>query len=118
MEMVKAQGGSPTPISWGELYTALQNYVVDCAKTNPPSFYTSHHYEVCKYYALNEHTSVPDMLLMSSYVWESLNPQQQEWLQKAVDDSVATASWTSGSNGSPTAGIGSRPSLDTTSINC
>jgi tripartite ATP-independent transporter DctP family solute receptor len=89
VKMVAALGGSATPISWGELYTALQQGVVDGAENNPPSFYLSGHYEVCKYYALNEHTSVPDMLLMSSRIWNSLDEQQQEWLQKAVDDSVA-----------------------------
>ena len=89
VKMVAALGGSATPISWGELYTALQQGVVDGAENNPPSFYLSGHYEVCKYYALNEHTSVPDMLLMSSRIWDSLNEQQREWLQQAVDDSVA-----------------------------
>ena len=88
VKMIAAMGGGATPISWGELYTALQQGVVDGAENNPPSFYLSGHYEVCKYYALNEHTSVPDMLLMSSRIWDSLNPQQQEWLQMAVDDSV------------------------------
>jgi tripartite ATP-independent transporter DctP family solute receptor len=89
VKMIAAMGGGATPISWGELYTALQQGVVDGAENNPPSFYLSGHYEVCKYYALNEHTSVPDMLLMSSHIWNSLNEQQQEWLQMAVDDSVA-----------------------------
>ena len=89
VKMVAALGGSATPISWGELYTALQQGVVDGAENNPPSFFLSGHYEVCKYYALNEHTSVPDMLLMSSHIWETLDEQQQEWLQMSVDDSVA-----------------------------
>lgn len=88
MEMVKAQGGSPTPISWGELYTALQSGVVDGAENNPPSFYTSHHYEVCKYYSLNEHTMVPDVLIISLKVWNKLNDQEQAWLQQAADESV------------------------------
>jgi len=88
VKMVAALGGSATPISWGELYTALQQGVVDGAENNPPSFYLSGHYEVCKYYALNEHTAVPDMLLMSTWVWDSLDEQQQQWLQMAVDDSV------------------------------
>mgnify|MGYP006091337597 FL=1 len=89
VKMIAAMGGSATPIDWGELYTALQQGVVDGAENNPPSFYLSGHYEVCKYYALNEHTSVPDMILMSRHVWELLDEQQQEWLQSAVDDSVA-----------------------------
>ena len=88
MEMVKAQGGSPTPISWGELYTALQSGVVDGAENNPPSFYTSHHYEVCKYYSLNEHTMVPDVLIVSQKVWSKLTDQEKQWLQQAADDSV------------------------------
>jgi len=89
MEMVKALGGSPTPISWGELYTALQSGVVDGAENNPPSFYTSHHYEVCKYYSLNEHTTVPDVLIISMKVWNKLSDQEKEWLQQAADESVA-----------------------------
>lgn len=88
MEMVKAQGGSPTPISWGELYTALQSGVVDGAENNPPSFYTSHHYEVCKYYSLNEHTMVPDVLIISQKVWSKLTDQERKWLQQAADESV------------------------------
>ncbi len=88
MEMVKAQGGSPTPISWGELYTALQSGVVDGAENNPPSFYTSHHYEVCKYYSLNEHTMVPDVLIVSLKVWKKLTDQEKNWLQQAADESV------------------------------
>ncbi|MRT93912.1 TRAP transporter substrate-binding protein [Ancylomarina sp. 16SWW S1-10-2] len=88
MNMVKALGGSPTPISWGELYTALQSGVVDGAENNPPSLYTSHHYEVCKYYSLNEHTRVPDVLIISTVVWNKLSNQQQKWLQAAAKKSV------------------------------
>lgn len=88
MSMVKAMGGSPTPISWGELYTALQSGVVDGAENNPPSFYTSHHYEVCKHYSINEHTMVPDVLIISTVVWNKLTDQEKEWLQQAADESV------------------------------
>ena len=88
VDMIQAMGGSATPIAWGELYTALQQGVVDGAENNPPSFYSSRHYEVCKYYSLDEHTSVPDILLISTSVWERLTPQQQKWLQDAVDESV------------------------------
>lgn len=88
LKMVQALGGSPTPISWGELYTALSQGVVDGAENNPPSFYTSKHYEVCKYYTLNEHTSVPDIVLISSYIWNSLTAQEQQWLQQAMDEAV------------------------------
>jgi tripartite ATP-independent transporter DctP family solute receptor len=88
VNMVRTLGGAPTPISWGELYTALQGGVVDGAENNPPSFYTSHHYEVCKHYSINEHTSVPDVLLISTHVWKKLNDEEKKWLQQAVDESV------------------------------
>jgi len=84
MRMVRALGGSATPISWGELYTALQQGVVDGAENNPPSFYLSRHYEVCSYYSLDEHTSVPDVLLMSTRVWEDLDPRVQLLVQEAA----------------------------------
>lgn len=88
VNMVKALGGSPTPISWGELYTALQQGVVDGAENNPPSFYLSRHYEVCKYYSLDEHTVLPDVLLTSTHLWNSLTDEEQEWLNEAVKKSL------------------------------
>ncbi len=88
MQLVSAMGGSPTPISYGELYTALQSGVVDGAENNPPSFYTSHHYEVCKYYSLNEHTMVPDVLIISTVVWNKLSEEERGWLMDAVEASV------------------------------
>lgn len=88
VNMIRAMGGSPTPISWGELYTALQGGVVDGAENNPPSFYLSNHFEVCKYYSLNEHSSIPDVLLMSSKIWATLTEEEQRWLQEAATESV------------------------------
>jgi tripartite ATP-independent transporter DctP family solute receptor len=88
MQMVKALGGAPTPISFGELYTALQQGVVDGAENNPPSFYTSRHYEVCKYYSIDEHSTVPDVMLIGTNTWERLTAQEQTWLQEAADASV------------------------------
>src|SRR5690554_5273409 len=88
VQMMRTLGGSATPISWGELYTALQSGVVDGAENNLPSFYSSHHYEVCKYFSLDEHTTIPDVLVISKKVWDSLNSQEKEWLQQAADESV------------------------------
>lgn len=85
--MIEAMGGSPTPISWGELYSSLAQGVVDGAENNPPSFHSSRHYEVSKYFTPDAHTRVPDLLMISSKVWNSLNKQEQEWLQEAADES-------------------------------
>ncbi|NNM06399.1 MAG: TRAP transporter substrate-binding protein [Gemmatimonadetes bacterium] len=88
VRMVRVLGGSATPIDWGELYSALQQGVVDGAENNPPSFFLSRHYEVCRYYTLDEHTWVPDVLLISTHVWDDLTLQEREWLQEAADASV------------------------------
>ncbi|MBF8149087.1 TRAP transporter substrate-binding protein [Winogradskyella sp. F6397] len=88
MRMVTSLGGSPTPISSGELYTALQQGVVDGAENNPPTFYLSRHYEVCKYFSLDEHTTIPDVLIISTHLWETLSAQEKVWLQSAVNVSV------------------------------
>lgn len=88
VDMVSAFGGAPTPISWGELYTSLQQNVVDGAENNPPSFHTSHHFEVCGHYALDEHTAVPDVLLISTYTWDKLTDQEKIWLKEAAGESV------------------------------
>lgn len=88
VNMVNQLGGSPTPISFGELYTALQQGVVDGAENNPPSFFSSRHYEVCKYYSLDEHTSVPDVLLVSKEWWDNMDAQEQKWLKQAAMESV------------------------------
>ncbi len=88
MDMVRSLGGSPTPISWGELYTSLQQGVVDGAENNPPSFYLSRHYEVCKFYSLDEHTVLPDVLIIGTHSWNKLSEEERQWLQEAVDKSV------------------------------
>lgn len=85
--MVEAMGGAPTPIAWGELYSALAQGVVVGAENNPPSFESSRHYEVCKYFTPDAHTRVPDLLMIGVAVWDSLTPEQQAWLQQAAEES-------------------------------
>jgi tripartite ATP-independent transporter DctP family solute receptor len=87
--LIRAFGASATPIAFGELYTALQQGVVDGAENNTPTFHLSRHYEVCKFYSLDEHTSVPDVVVVGTHFWNSLTPPQQKWLQEAADESAA-----------------------------
>jgi tripartite ATP-independent transporter DctP family solute receptor len=88
MDMISQMGGAPTPIPWGELYTALQQGMVDGAENNPPSLYTSRHFEVTKQYSLDEHSRIPDMVLFSKQIWDSLSPEVQGWVEQAADESV------------------------------
>ncbi len=88
MQLVRDVGASPTPVSWGELYTALQQGVVDGAENNLSSFFLSRHYEVCKNLCINEHTIIPDVLLVGTVTWNRLSPQEREWVQVAADSAA------------------------------
>lgn len=97
IDMMKALGASPTPISW-ELYTALQQGVVDGAENNPPSFVTSRHFEICKEFVFDHHSRVPDVLIVSSSTWDGLSEEEQGWMQQAAKDSTEyqRAAWAQG----------------------
>lgn len=88
INMVNTLGGSATPLSYSELYTAIQQGVVDGAENNPPSFVSSNHYEISKYYTLDQHSAVPDVLLIGTKYWEKLSPTEREWVQAAADESA------------------------------
>jgi len=88
INMVNSMGGSATPLAYGELYTAIQQGVVDGAENNAPSFVSSNHYEICKYYTLDQHSSVPDVLLIGTKYWEKLSDEEKVWVQEAADESA------------------------------
>lgn len=78
-------GAAPTPMDFGELYTALQQGVVDAGENNYSTIYTSKQYEVAPYITTTEHYRIPSVLIMSMSSWESLTPEQQEQVQQAAD---------------------------------
>ena len=88
INMVNSMGGSATPLAYGELYTAIQQGVVDGAENNPPSFVSSNHYEISKYYTLDQHSSVPDVLLIGTKFWNELSEEEKVWVQEAADESA------------------------------
>ncbi|WP_425236543.1 TRAP transporter substrate-binding protein [Ulvibacterium sp.] len=88
VDMVNTLGASATPMAYGELYTALQQNVVDGAENNIPSFVTSNHYEVCKYYSFDQHSMVPDVVVIGTKFWDTLSDEEKEWLHLAASESV------------------------------
>lgn len=87
IKMVELMGGSPTPISFGEVYTAMQQGVVDGAENNVPSWVQTRHIEIAKVFSEDEHTSIPDFLVISTKTWNKLTPEQQQILSTAAKDS-------------------------------
>jgi tripartite ATP-independent transporter DctP family solute receptor len=75
---MKSLGATGVPVAWAELYTALQTGVVDGAENNHPSVVAKKFYEVSKFYTLDEHMRIPDVIAMSMKLWNQLNPDQQK----------------------------------------
>jgi tripartite ATP-independent transporter DctP family solute receptor len=86
--LLQAMGANATPMPYGEVYTALKVGTVDGAENNWPSYDTSRHFEVAKFYAMTEHSMAPEMLLMSKKVWDGLTPDQQKIFREAAKESV------------------------------
>lgn len=85
--MIEVLGAEPMAIPWGELYSALDTGTVDGAENNPPSLLTSGQHGVSYSYSLNEHTRVPDMLVISVDVWNRLGPEEQRWVRESARES-------------------------------
>lgn len=86
-DTVKAMGASAVAMAFGELYTSLKQGGVDGAENNPPSFLSSRHFEICKNYILDEHSCIPDVLVGSAKLWDSLNETERGWVIEAVERS-------------------------------
>jgi len=89
IDMMEAMGGAPTPMPYGEIYTALQQGVVDGAESNPTALTTGKHGEVAKSFSFDEHTRIPDMMVISSETWNSLTDEQKEIMKDAAAESTA-----------------------------
>jgi TRAP-type C4-dicarboxylate transport system substrate-binding protein len=88
VDMVAALGGNATPMPYGEVYSGIETGVIDGAENNYPSFDTAGHAEVAKYYSLNEHLMVPEVLVISKIVWDGLTPEDQALFREAAKESV------------------------------
>ena len=75
--MIRAMGGSATPMSSGETYTGLQQGIIDGAENNETVLVQDGHGEVCKSYTYTQHQMVPDIVIISTETWESLDETEQ-----------------------------------------
>ena len=84
ISMVKALGAEATPMDYAEVFQGLQTGIVDGAENDFVSYYTSGHYEVAKYYSLDQHMAPPAILLMSKTSWDQMSAEQQAGVQRAA----------------------------------
>lgn len=89
IDMVEALGASATPMAFEEVYSALQTGVIDGAENNFPSYYQTAHYEVANYYTLDGHSTVPEVLMSSSKLWNELNEEDKQAFKEAAAESIS-----------------------------
>jgi tripartite ATP-independent transporter DctP family solute receptor len=89
IETVQVLGASPTPLAYGAVFSSLQTHLIDGAENNVPSFHSSRHFEIARFWSATEHAYAPDVLLMSKHAAEALPPEQLEFLRDAARRSVA-----------------------------
>lgn len=87
VDFAEAMGASGTPMSYSEVYSALQTGLIDGAENNPPSLWAMKHYESAKFYALDEHMMVPEVVIISKKIWDTLSPEDQKIVAQAALDS-------------------------------
>lgn len=87
IRMLELLGGKPTPMPYGEVYTALQQGVIDGAENNITALTVNRHGEVSKFYSLDQHIFAPDTLIVSQGVFDSLSEDEKMNLRVSAGES-------------------------------
>lgn len=83
-DMLKALGGIPVAMSYGDVYTSLQTGIIDGTENNETALTTGKHGEICKVYSTDQHAMIPDVLVMSAKTWASISPEDQKVILDAA----------------------------------
>ena len=89
IDMVRTLGANPTPLPYGEAYSALQTHLIDGAENNWRSFQSSRQFEVARYLSESGHSWSPEALLLSRRSFDALAPSDREIVLAAARESVA-----------------------------
>ncbi len=97
IRMIESMGGAAVPMSYGEVYTAIQQGVIDGAENSEMALTTMKHGEVAKYFSYTEHQIVPDLLIANLKFLESLPPEEREIFDEAarISTQVEIEEWDS-----------------------
>ena len=87
-EMIRALGATPVQIPYNEVYEALERKQVDGAENNWSSYEAMQHYEVAKYYTLDEHTRIPEMQICAKHTWEQLSEEDRQIIIECARESA------------------------------
>jgi tripartite ATP-independent transporter DctP family solute receptor len=81
--LFKALGANPTPMSFGELYTALQQGVVDGAENDTITYHGVKHFEVAKNLSLTNHMMLINSFFVNEGIWKKIPADLQQVLRAA-----------------------------------
>ncbi len=90
MDIFAALGASPTPMAYGEIYTGLQNKVIDGCENDLSGITSKKFYEVAKNVTLTGHFSWPMILVVSKKTWDSIPEADRDIFRKAADKALET----------------------------
>lgn len=88
VDMMTALGATATPMPYGEVYSSIQTGVIDGAENNFPSYDSSGHAEVAKYFTLDQHLMVPELVAVAKTSWDKLSPEDQAIMREAAQNSA------------------------------
>lgn len=83
-DTLNSMGAIATPMGQGEVYSALQQKVLDGWENNPITLLTLKLYEVSKYFSYTQHFTTPDAMLISKKIYDKLTPEQQKIIMDAA----------------------------------
>lgn len=87
-DMLKALGGTPVAMAMGDVYTALQTGIIDGTENNETALTTGMHGEICKFYSVDQHTMIPDVLVIATDTWEKLSEEDRQLLIDTAKEST------------------------------
>src|ERR1700756_1193179 len=82
--MFPAYGAQTVHMPFGSVYTSLQTGVVDVAENGVNVYLVNKHYEVAPILSMTEHEANNNLVWVSDKLWQSLNPEQKQWVQAAA----------------------------------
>ena len=86
--MISALGGNPSPMAFSEVFQSLKTGVVDGAENNWPSYESTGHFEVAKYYSLSQHLIIPECVCINDKVYNNLSAKDKKAVKDAARESA------------------------------
>jgi tripartite ATP-independent transporter DctP family solute receptor len=86
--LIRMLGGNPTPLPYGQVFSALETHLIDGAENNLRSFHASRHFETARFWSQTAHSYAPDALLISKRTFDAMQPSDRALLSDAARESV------------------------------